>query len=135
MGLEKRTNGCANAVNEEHCRRSRNLLLINRLKTKVSVRSSRDGVGIGLIPLSHIRFIKLRTSSHVLFVVRFHFVMLYSNSQHLVHVLAEEFRRKGQARFSYEFFLGTVKKGRQAKRVSLARSYALRCELPGHFSF
>ena len=54
MGLEKRTGGCANPASEEYCRRTKNFLLINRLKTNVPVGSPRDGVGIAMIPVSRI---------------------------------------------------------------------------------
>ena len=43
-GLQKRTDECANSVDEEYCRRTNNFLLINRLKTNVPVQSSRDTV-------------------------------------------------------------------------------------------
>ena len=37
-------------IDEEHCRRRNSFLLVNRLKTIVPVRSSRDGVGHRSIP-------------------------------------------------------------------------------------
>ena len=44
-GIREKTKGCANPIDEEYCRRTSNLFLINRLKTNVPVRSSHDGVG------------------------------------------------------------------------------------------
>ena len=69
-------------------------------------------------------------------VVPFHFAILYSNSNDLVHILAETFSRGLNVGF-WSFFLeyGTVETLEKTKRVSLASPYRWRSKLPGYFYF